>query len=251
MFFTISRHVFGLKKNPFFQGLFIIFVLLFIVKSRYKCVFSLFFTHLIFDMSYHLDWSTFSCTWKCHYFTTFISHPRNFRRKVQGRMRKHLADLNLIAGMTNEAYSHYQSAMEILKGANDWLWIGGKYYTILSTHWFGKNISRYRAHIWCIVGMKRTKSVPLTFPPCIILEISDMVYSQITIVFFKTLLFILMLHWIQLEYFYLINLMTFIIILKWEQEIHVLFKRYKNQTWIHFQVIHYIFTTKKAFNTDI
>ena len=29
---------------------------------------------------------------------------------------------------------------------------------------------------WCIVGRKRTKSVPLTFPPCIILGISNMVY---------------------------------------------------------------------------
>ena len=41
-------------------------------------------------------------------------------------MRKHLADLNLIAGQTGDAYAQYQSALEILKGANDWLWIGGK-----------------------------------------------------------------------------------------------------------------------------
>ena len=38
-------------------------------------------------------------------------------------------------------------------------------------------VGRSRAHIWYIVGRKRTKSVPLTFPSCIMLEISDGLYS--------------------------------------------------------------------------
>ena len=33
--------------------------------------------------------------------------------------------------------------------------------------------------IWCIVGRKRPKSVPLTFPSCIILYISNMVYIEL------------------------------------------------------------------------
>ncbi|XP_071804005.1 trafficking protein particle complex subunit 9-like [Asterias amurensis] len=52
------------------------------------------------------------------------TETRTFKRKVQGRMRKHLADLHLLAGLTQEAYGHYQSALEILRGANDWLWMG-------------------------------------------------------------------------------------------------------------------------------
>ena len=41
--------------------------------------------------------------------------------------------------------------------------------------WEGKGL------IWCIVGRKRFKSVPLTFPPCIILEIRDMVCRELLI----------------------------------------------------------------------
>ncbi|XP_022104495.1 trafficking protein particle complex subunit 9-like isoform X2 [Acanthaster planci] len=52
------------------------------------------------------------------------TETRTFKRKVQGRMRKHLADLHLLACLTQEAFVHYQSALEILRGANDWLWMG-------------------------------------------------------------------------------------------------------------------------------
>ena len=41
-----------------------------------------------------------------------------------------------------------------------------------------KKMHMISLQIWCIVGRKKTKSVPLTFPPCIMLEISDMVYDQ-------------------------------------------------------------------------
>ncbi|XP_071494915.1 trafficking protein particle complex subunit 9-like [Diadema antillarum] len=51
------------------------------------------------------------------------TETRTFRRRVQGRMRKHVGDLSLMAGMTQEAFVHYQTAYEILKGANDWLWM--------------------------------------------------------------------------------------------------------------------------------
>nr|XP_054752929.1 trafficking protein particle complex subunit 9-like isoform X1 [Lytechinus pictus] len=51
------------------------------------------------------------------------TETRTFRRRVQGRMRKHIGDLSLMAGMTQDAFVHYQTAYEILKGANDWLWM--------------------------------------------------------------------------------------------------------------------------------
>lgn len=55
----------------------------------------------------------------------FVKISRNYKRKVQGRLKKQLADLTLMAGLTREAYGHYQVAMEILRGANDWMWMGG------------------------------------------------------------------------------------------------------------------------------
>ncbi|XP_033113027.1 trafficking protein particle complex subunit 9-like isoform X2 [Anneissia japonica] len=51
------------------------------------------------------------------------TETRSFRRRVVGRMRKHLADLSLMAGLVQEAFNHYQVAFEILKNANDWLWM--------------------------------------------------------------------------------------------------------------------------------
>jgi hypothetical protein len=44
-----------------------------------------------------------------------------------GRGTKHLADLTLQAGLPSEAAAHYAAAVDVLKGANDWLWLGGMY----------------------------------------------------------------------------------------------------------------------------
>ncbi|XP_064597558.1 trafficking protein particle complex subunit 9-like [Liolophura sinensis] len=52
---------------------------------------------------------------------------RSFKRRCQGRLRKHLADLSLQAGLPGEAILHYQTALDMLKSVNDWLWIGGCY----------------------------------------------------------------------------------------------------------------------------
>lgn len=38
-----------------------------------------------------------------------------------------MGDLNLLAGMPGESISHYYAAVEGLKSANDWLWLGGIY----------------------------------------------------------------------------------------------------------------------------
>ena len=44
-----------------------------------------------------------------------------------GRGTKHLADLTLQAGLASEASAHYAAAIDVLKGANDWLWLGGAF----------------------------------------------------------------------------------------------------------------------------
>lgn len=50
---------------------------------------------------------------------------RSFKKKSQGRLRKHLADLCLLAGLPGEAMLHYSTAIDTLKIVNDWLWMGG------------------------------------------------------------------------------------------------------------------------------
>ncbi|XP_059485985.1 protein brunelleschi [Neocloeon triangulifer] len=49
------------------------------------------------------------------------------KRKSVGRGTKHLADLTLQAGLPSEASAHYSAAIDVLKSANDWLWLGGSY----------------------------------------------------------------------------------------------------------------------------
>ncbi|XP_052763797.1 trafficking protein particle complex subunit 9-like [Mya arenaria] len=52
---------------------------------------------------------------------------KSFKKKCQGRFRKHLADLCLLAGMPGEAMLHYSTALDTLKPVNDWLWMAGCY----------------------------------------------------------------------------------------------------------------------------
>lgn len=47
------------------------------------------------------------------------------RKRCVGRMTKHLGDLCLQAGLSNEALGYYVNGAEILKTVNDWLWLGG------------------------------------------------------------------------------------------------------------------------------
>ncbi|KAL3887830.1 hypothetical protein ACJMK2_000223 [Sinanodonta woodiana] len=50
---------------------------------------------------------------------------KSYKKKCQGRLRKHLADFCLQAGLPGEAMLHYNTALDILKPVNDWLWMGG------------------------------------------------------------------------------------------------------------------------------
>ncbi|XP_066993209.1 protein brunelleschi [Anabrus simplex] len=52
---------------------------------------------------------------------------RTNRKRCVGRMTKHLGDLSLQAGLPGEALNYYLSATDILKGVNDWLWLGGAF----------------------------------------------------------------------------------------------------------------------------
>ena len=48
---------------------------------------------------------------------------RNNRKRVLGRLKKHLADVSLQAGLMAEAWNYYQVAADVLRPANDWLWL--------------------------------------------------------------------------------------------------------------------------------
>lgn len=48
---------------------------------------------------------------------------RNNRKRVMGRLKKHLGDLSLQAGLLAEAWNYYQVAADVLRPANDWLWL--------------------------------------------------------------------------------------------------------------------------------
>ena len=52
----------------------------------------------------------------------FTGEGRSFKRRCQGRQKKQLADMCLLSGMHEDALIHYNSAAEILKQSNDWLW---------------------------------------------------------------------------------------------------------------------------------
>lgn len=51
---------------------------------------------------------------------------RHYKKRCQGRMRKHVGDLCLQAGMIQDALVHYHMAVELLRSVNDFLWLGGK-----------------------------------------------------------------------------------------------------------------------------
>ncbi|GAB6019419.1 hypothetical protein CHUAL_001000 [Chamberlinius hualienensis] len=57
---------------------------------------------------------------------------RTNKKRCVGRMKKHIGDLCVLAGLPADAINYYNSAVELLKSANDWLWIGGSYEGLCS-----------------------------------------------------------------------------------------------------------------------
>jgi len=64
-----------------------------------------------------------------------FSAARLYRKRCQGRLKKHVADLCLLSGVCGEAVLHYRTSLEMLRAANDVLWLAGDqlYYSI-NTH---------------------------------------------------------------------------------------------------------------------
>ncbi|XP_046452687.1 protein brunelleschi-like isoform X2 [Daphnia pulex] len=52
---------------------------------------------------------------------------RTHRKRCVGRWRKQVGDLSLQAGLLSEALEQYQAAADVLRPANDWLWLAGSF----------------------------------------------------------------------------------------------------------------------------
>uniref|UniRef100_A0A3Q3K316 Trafficking protein particle complex 9 n=1 Tax=Monopterus albus TaxID=43700 RepID=A0A3Q3K316_MONAL len=57
-------------------------------------------------------------------FVGLDTDSRHYKKRCQGRMRKHVGDLCLQAGMLQDSLVHYHMAVELLRGVNDFLWLG-------------------------------------------------------------------------------------------------------------------------------
>ncbi|CAN8000592.1 unnamed protein product [Ixodes hexagonus] len=60
-------------------------------------------------------------------FVGLDTESRPFKKRCQGRMRKHLGDLSLQLGLAHEALLLYSEAIELLKAVPDWLWLAAAY----------------------------------------------------------------------------------------------------------------------------
>lgn len=59
---------------------------------------------------------------------------RTYKKRCQARLRKHLGDLCLLAGLPGEALLHYQTSLDVLKSASDWMWLGGRFICYSKIH---------------------------------------------------------------------------------------------------------------------
>ncbi|ELK11667.1 Trafficking protein particle complex subunit 9 [Pteropus alecto] len=57
-------------------------------------------------------------------FVGLDTDSRHYKKRCQGRTRKHVGDLCLQAGMLQDALVHYHVAVELLRSVNDFLWLG-------------------------------------------------------------------------------------------------------------------------------
>lgn len=57
-------------------------------------------------------------------FVGLDTDSRHYKKRCQGRMRKHVGDLCLQAGMLQDALVHYHMSVELLRSVNDFLWLG-------------------------------------------------------------------------------------------------------------------------------
>ncbi|XP_038615904.1 trafficking protein particle complex subunit 9 [Tachyglossus aculeatus] len=57
-------------------------------------------------------------------FVGLDTDSRHYKKRCQGRTRKHVGDLCLQAGMLQDSLVHYHMAVELLRSVNDFLWLG-------------------------------------------------------------------------------------------------------------------------------
>uniref|UniRef100_A0A8P0TR40 Trafficking protein particle complex subunit 9 n=1 Tax=Canis lupus familiaris TaxID=9615 RepID=A0A8P0TR40_CANLF len=57
-------------------------------------------------------------------FVGLDTDSRHYKKRCQGRMRKHVGDLCLQAGMLQDSLVHYHMSVELLRSVNDFLWLG-------------------------------------------------------------------------------------------------------------------------------
>ncbi|KAM4688423.1 trafficking protein particle complex subunit 9 [Discoglossus pictus] len=83
---------------------------------------------------------------------------RHYKKRCQGRMRKHVGDLSLQAGMLQDALVHYHMAVELLRAVNDFVWLGAALEGLCSA----SVINHYPGGTGGKVGGRRAQNVSLS-----------------------------------------------------------------------------------------
>ncbi|KAE8599729.1 hypothetical protein XENTR_v10017305 [Xenopus tropicalis] len=83
---------------------------------------------------------------------------RHYKKRCQGRMRKHVGDLCLQAGMLQDALVHYHMAVELLRAVNDFVWLGAALEGLCSA----SVIHHYPGGTGGKAGTQRRQSVTLS-----------------------------------------------------------------------------------------
>ncbi|XP_073536027.1 trafficking protein particle complex subunit 9 isoform X1 [Phyllobates terribilis] len=83
---------------------------------------------------------------------------RHYKKRCQGRMRKHVGDLSLQAGMLQDALVHYHMAVELLRAVNDFVWLGAALEGLCSA----SVIHHYPTGTGGKAGARRPQSVTLS-----------------------------------------------------------------------------------------
>lgn len=83
---------------------------------------------------------------------------RHYKKRCQGRMRKHVGDLSLQAGMLQDALVHYHMAVELLRAVNDFVWLGAALEGLCSA----SVIHHYPGGTAGKSGTRRTQSISLS-----------------------------------------------------------------------------------------
>ncbi|XP_053322136.1 trafficking protein particle complex subunit 9 [Spea bombifrons] len=83
---------------------------------------------------------------------------RHYKKRCQGRMRKHVGDLSLQAGMLQDALVHYHMAVELLRALNDFVWLGAALEGLCSA----SVIHHYPGGTGGKIGSRRPQNAPVS-----------------------------------------------------------------------------------------